>query len=140
MAPLLRFDRSFDVTLVSVEASGIYYFQDASVSEFQVYGGGGFSLYVPIAKWEETLVDDDTNRPFGSNDVSDTRTAAGVHGIGGLLYHINPTIALHMEGRVHIAQSKFTLELPTNDAGIQPLTFDVDYTGFIMNVGVSKSF
>lgn len=138
--PLLDFDRSFDVLLFSVEASALYFFQDASVEEFQTYIGGGFSLFLPLANYEESLVDDTTKQRFGTpTDETDFSANPGVHAVLGALYHFRPTLAFHMEGRVQIAQSKFTLDLPTTQ-GIKPLTFDVDYTGFVLTAGISKFF
>jgi hypothetical protein len=48
-------------------------------------------------------------------------------------------MALNMEGRVQMAQSKFEMEYETT-AGRRELSFDVDYTGFIIGLGVAKFF
>jgi len=137
---LLDFTRDFDVALFSIELSGIYYFQDASVDEFQTFLGGGFSLYMPYATYKETLTDHDTGGAYNSNDKSKFSAEAGVHGLLGALYHIRNTVAFHMEARFQITQSKFGMELPTASAGIQNIVFDVDYTAFVISVGVSKFF
>jgi hypothetical protein len=51
--PLLAFEREFNVVLFSLQASGLYYFQDASVSEFQAYIGGGLSFFFPYAHYPQ---------------------------------------------------------------------------------------
>ncbi|MFQ5511767.1 MAG: hypothetical protein ACE5EO_07960 [Candidatus Krumholzibacteriia bacterium] len=138
ISTLVSFVREFDVVLLSVEGSAIYYFQDASVDEFQTYLGGGFSTYFPLASFDETFTDDATGLPFpGGRDVSKNSANPGVHAILGFLYHLKNSVAVHLEGRVQIAQSK--IEIPAQTAPI-PLSFDVDYTGFVLNVGVSKFF
>ena len=62
-----------------------------------------------------------------------------MHAFLGFLYHIKTTFAVHVEARIQIAQSKFELPAQTI-VGVQPLSFDVDYTGFVLNVGASKFF
>lgn len=139
LRPLLRFERQFDVLLFSVDGTALYFFQDASVKEFQSYAGGGFSLYFPYAKYTEDTTDEDTGQPYGSSEQSDWSFQPGIHAILGFLYHINPTVAFNMEGRGQMTQSKFELNymLPS---GEQPLSFDVDYTGFVITAGISKFF
>jgi hypothetical protein len=138
--PLLRFERQFDVLLFSMDATGLFFLQDASVKEFQTYAGGGFSLCFPYAKYTENLTDSATTKPFpGGKEKSDWGFQPGVHAVLGFLYHINSTIAFNVEGRVQIAQSKFTLDYLTVD-GMRPLNFDVDYTGFIISAGIAKFF
>lgn len=136
---LLGFDRNFDVLLFSIDASGLFFFQDASVKEFQTYFGGGFSLYMPYATYSEDLTDFDTGKPYSSYETSQWSFEPGVHAVLGFLYHFKPTIALNMEGRVQMAQSKFEMEYETT-AGRRELSFDVDYTGFIIGLGVAKFF
>jgi len=138
--PLVRFDRNFDVTLFAIEASGLFYFQDASVTEFQVFFGGGFSLYVPWQRWSEETVVDDTGQPFSSEKRNKWTAEPGVHAILGMLYHIRSTWAVTAEGRVQIAQSKFDLEEQQTPIGPQTLNFDVDYSGFSISVGVARFF
>jgi hypothetical protein len=136
---LLGFDRNFDVLLFSIDASGLFFFQDASVKEFQTYFGGGFSLYMPYATYSEDLTDFDTGKPYSSYETSQWSFEPGVHAVLGFLYHFKPTMALNMEGRVQMAQSKFEMEYETT-AGRRELSFDVDYTGFIIGLGVAKFF
>jgi hypothetical protein len=140
LAPLLDFNREFNTTLFSFEASALYYFQDASVDEFQMYLGGGFGFYLPWEKYEESYIDHDTGEPYGSREVEDTSVEPGVHAMLGALYHVKNDVALYLEGRVLLTQSKFTIDLPTESNGIQPITFDTDYAGFVLAVGVSKFF
>ena len=137
--PLLQFDRAFDVLLFSIDASGLFFFQDASVKEFQTYIGGGFSLFFPYAKYTEDLAYDDSGKPYSSSETSKWSVEPGVHAVLGFLYHFKPTVAFNMEGRVQMSQSKFEIDYLTT-SGWQPLSFDVDYTGFILSVGVAKFF
>jgi len=136
---LLRFDRGFDVLLFSIDATGLFFFQDASVKEFQTYIGGGFSLYIPYATYSEDRTDYDTGKSYSSYETSEWSFEPGVHAVLGFLYHFKPTMAFNMEGRVQMAQSKFEIVYPTT-SGTQDLSFDVDYTGFILSVGVAKFF
>jgi hypothetical protein len=142
-APLVEFERDFNVLLFNIDATGFYFFQDASVKNFQSYIGGGFSLFFPYAEFKQELTDKDTNEGYPPGEGVQTQSQwsidPGVHAVLGFLYHVKPTLAFNAEGRVQIAQSKFKLDYPTED-GIQPLSFDVDYTGFSITVGVSKFF
>jgi len=138
--PLFNYDRKFEVLLFSIEASGLVYFQDASVNNFQTYMGGGFSIFIPRADFEETRINDSTGQPAESLAKTKWSLEPGVHGVLGFLYHVRTTFAVHMEGRVQIAQSKFSLDLPTATAGVQPLSFDVDYSGFTLAIGVARFF
>ncbi len=137
--PLLQFERHFDVLLFSIEATGMYYFQDASVKEFQTYIGAGFGLFIPYAKYTEDLTHVENGKPYGSQETSDWSFQPGVHAILGFLYHLKPDFALNMEGRVQMGQSKFELNYLT-EVGTRELSFDVDYTGFIISAGVAKFF
>lgn len=142
-APLVSFTQDFDVLLFGIDATGFYYFQDASVKNFQSYIGGGFSLFFPYSEYTQTLIDTDTGEGYppgqGESSQSGWSVDPGVHAVLGFLYHINPSWAVNAEGRGQIAQSKFELDYPTED-GVQPLSFDVDYTGFAITFGVSKFF
>ncbi len=137
--PLLRFERQFDVLLFSIDGTAIFFFQDASVKDFQSYAGGGFSLYFPYAKYTEDTTDDDTQKPYGSDEQSDWSFQPGIHAVLGFLYHFNSTVALNMEGRAQMTQSKFELNYVLPE-GEKALSFDVDYTGFIISAGISKFF
>ena len=137
---LVSFDRNFDVTLLSLEGSALYYFQDASVKEFQVFLGGGLGFYFPYQQWSETTIDESTGQEHSSETKNEWSVEPGIHFVLGMLYHFGNTWAITAEGRGQIAQSKFTLELPTASDGVQPLNFDVDYTGFSLTVGVARFF
>ena len=147
--PLLAFERTFDVVLLSLEASALYYFQDASVSEFQTYLGGGFSLFFPLATYESRTtiaIDDgmgnivDTGQEFSHREESRNSVEPGIHGVLGALYHVRNNLAFFAEGRYQIGQSQFSMDLPTSTAGVQNLNFIVDYSGFILAIGASKFF
>ena len=138
---LLAYDRSFDVLLFSIDATGLFFFQDASVKEFQTYIGGGFSLYLPYSKYTEDRADYDTGKPYNGYETSEWGFEPGVHAVLGMLYHFKPTLALNLEGRVQMAQSKFEMEyLLPEPAGSQEISFDVDYSGFILSIGIAKFF
>jgi hypothetical protein len=137
---LLEFDRDFNVVLLSLEGSALYFFQDASVDEFQTYVGGGFSLYFPYAKYSDRTVNSTTQRAYGSQEKTKFSAEPGIHGVIGALYHVQNDLAVHLELRGLIAQSKFDVNLPTESAGIQKINFDVDYTGFVLTAGVAKFF
>ena len=147
--PLLAFDRTFDVLLFSLEASAMYYFQDASVSEFQTYVGVGFTFFFPWAQYEATntlAMDDgtgnivDTGQEYSRTEESKGGFEPGVNGVLGALYHVRNNLAFFAEGRYQIGQSKFSLDLPTQNAGVQNLNFDVDYSGFVLAIGASRFF
>jgi hypothetical protein len=137
---VLEFDRSFDIVLSSIEASAMYYFTDASVSEFQSYIGAGFSLYLPYTTYKEDLTDFDTGLPYDSRDKSKMTGEPGVNAVLGALYHLRNDLALSLEGRLYMAQSKYKLEVPTTGAGNQEITFDINYDGFVLVAGVAKFF
>lgn len=149
LKPLLAFEREFNVALFSLQATGLYYFQDASVAEFQAYIGGGLSLFLPWAKYQQntTLAQQnpdgsisDTGQHYSSTETTKFSAEPGIHGVLGALYHIRNNLAFFVEGRYQIGQSKFSLDLPTPTAGIQNLSFDVNYSGFILAVGASRFF
>lgn len=140
LLPLLQFEQNFDVWLFSLHGSALYYFQDSAVSEFQAYIGGGFMFFFPVATWTETATRDDTGAPYANNEVTRTTIEPGLEGVLGALYHVRNDVALFLEGRYQIGGSKFTLDLPTATAGNQNLSFDVNYSGFVLAVGASRFF
>lgn len=137
---LLNFDRSFDILLSSLEATAMFYFQDASVDEFQSYIGGGFSFYFPYARYKEDLKGNPGGEAYSSSETTKFSAEPGVHAVLGALYHIRNDIAVQLEARGFLAQSKFEIDALTDSAGIQSLNFDVDYSGFVLVAGVSKFF
>ena len=139
-ALLFDFTRDFKVLLLSLAGSGVYYFQDASVDEFQVYTGLGFGFVFPYQVYEQTLVNTETGEAGPGRKVEEWSVEPEFHVLMGLLYHIRTTLALTAEGRFQIAQSKITLNLPTERDGLQDLNFDVDYTGFVLSIGIAKFF
>lgn len=140
LLPLLQFERDFNVVLFSLAATGLYYFQDASVSEFQAYMGGGFTFLFPWATYEETTVEDDTGQKYSYVEVEHVSAEPGIHGLLGALYHIRNNVALFTEAKYQIGQSKFRMTLPTVSAGDQELSFDVQYSGFVLAIGASRFF
>lgn len=148
IAPVRNFHRSFDVDIISLSGDAIYFFTDASVKEFQPYMGGGFSIWFPRAKYTEELTD--VFKPPGSIEPdtvvvrpkfekTDWSIEAGVQGIIGFNYYITNTISTVVEARYHIAQSTFTLNIPTV-SGNRDVNFIVKYTGFIASAGIKKAF
>lgn len=51
---VVNYNREFKSDLIVAEVSGIYFFSDAAVKEFQSYIGGGFSIGVPYESYKET--------------------------------------------------------------------------------------
>lgn len=139
--PVLQFERDFNVYLFSFEASGLYYFQDASVAEFQAYLGGGLGFVFPWAQWKQSAVNRDTGAPEPEFEESKFSVEPVLHGVIGMLYHVQNTGAIFAEARYQLAESKFDfVEFPTKDNGIQNLNFDVNYSGFTMNAGYAMFF
>lgn len=138
--PLLSFERTFNVLLFQLEGSAMYFFQDASVDEFQAYIGGGFGFYFPYSQYEEQTVNEETGQPFSSQKESEFSVEPGAHLVLGSFYHWRNDLAFQLEGRLQMAQSKFNVALPTNGAGIRNLNFDVDYSGFVIVAGIAKFF
>jgi hypothetical protein len=147
LTPSVSYTRDFDVDLITLEASALYYVSDAAVSEFQPYIGGGFTLGVPHATYKVTqIVASESDEYFTQGDVfaefeEDKWSAeAGVHGILGALYYFNSTFAITLEGRAHILQSKFPVETINEDGVPEKVKFDVDYSGFVLSAGAVYSF
>jgi hypothetical protein len=145
--PARNFKREFNVSVISIEGDALYYFSDASVNEFQPYFGGGFSVWVPYASYQEDLVDE-WYGPMGEVDSTVVRPGfektdwsfeAGIQGVLGALYYLSNSFAVAVESRYHIAQSTFGITIPTPD-GNRNVNFIVDYTGFVFSVGILKAF
>ncbi|MBI4720030.1 MAG: hypothetical protein HY770_02110 [Chitinivibrionia bacterium] len=140
------FERHFDVDLFSLAGDAIYYFTDASVQEFQPFVGGGFSVWVPRAVYTDAyrdtyysgeLVDTTIVRPeFKKTDWS---VEAGIQGVFGAHYYLSNNFAVTAEARYHIAQSRFSLTIPT-EVGDRNANFVVPYTGFIFSIGAMRAF
>ena len=137
---LLNFNRQFDVLLFTLDATALFYFQDASVKAFQTYAGIGLGAYFPYAKYTEELTDVGTGEPLPTTEQEQWDVQPGAHAILGFLYHINPTTAIGMEGRVQMAMSKFSLTFVDTVGNTETGNFDVDYTGFVLGLTVSKFF
>ena len=145
----------FDVLLFALEASGVYYFSDAAVKEFQPYIGAGFTFGLPYAKYTETMtirdVDDDPNDPGYEpifekgqklREVESDKLSfeAGVHGLLGMLYYFGNKWAFAAEGRLQMLQSKYPITILNENDEPEEVKFDVDYSGFMVTVGISYAF
>ncbi len=137
--PVYDFVRTFNVELFMIEASGIYYFSDAGVDEFQTYFGAGFSAGIPRATYSEGMTDRYTDAVIKDTKDTEWSLEAGVHILLGALYYVKNSLAFNVEGRYQIVQSKYPFVLDTA-FGPQNVRFDVDYTGFIMNIGMVWAF
>lgn len=145
--PLRTFNRTFDVDLFSVAGDAIYYFTDASVQEFQPYVGAGFSVWIPRAVYTENLRDEwappvhDIDSTVVRPEFKKTKWSAeaGIQALMGAHYYLNPTFAITAETRLYLAQSRFSLTIPT-EVGFRDANFIVDYSGFTFSIGVLRAF
>jgi hypothetical protein len=148
LLPHLKYNREFHVDLFTIEASGIYYFSDASVKEFQPYLGGGFSLGFPHQTFTESRTDADTGLPYTTpipgrpSDVSQWSVAPGAHLVGGLVYYLDDRWGVSAEGRVQLMESRFDqLQAIDPDTGqYENVSFVVKYTGFYLSMGATYAF
>jgi hypothetical protein len=148
LLPQLKYSREFKVDLFTVEASGVYFFNDSSIKEFQPYLGGGFSLGFPYQHFTESRTDVDTGLPYTDpvegrpTDVSQWSVAPGAHLVGGLLYYFTNQWGVSAEGRVQVMESRFEqLQAPDlEQGGFENVSFVVKYTGFYMSLGATYGF
>lgn len=153
--PTLDADVSFDVVMFALEASGLYYFTDAAVKEFQPYIGGGFTFGLPYQKFtrKTKIRDPDSDpgdpdyipeytpgQPLESLEKDQVTFEAGVHGILGMMYYFGNKWAFTAEGRLQIMQSKFPLTVLNEVEEPEEVKFDVDYSGFLVVAGISYAF
>lgn len=138
--PLIDYDRKFDVDLFVVELSGVYFFNDASVNEFQSYIGGGFGVGIPHAKLSETRVDTDTRLPEPSRQRERWSAEAAVHGLLGMFYYFTNKMAMNAEGRVQIMQTKFPLAILNELGEPEDVKFDINLNTFYLSIGVTRAF
>jgi hypothetical protein len=138
---VVDYTREFKVELIVLEASGVYYFADAAVKEFQTYLGGGFSVGIPHESYSETQIDTDTGEVFQTIDSSEWSMSAGVHAVLGAIYYINNTWGVNVEGRVQLMEGRYDqLQAPNEVGDLEDVSFVVDYTGFYLTVGVLWGF
>jgi hypothetical protein len=145
---LLNFDRKFEVDLFTLEASGIYFFTDASVEQFQPYVGAGFSLGLPHQKFTESRTDADTGQPYTEaiegrpSDVSEWDVSPGAHIVLGALYYFAERWGVSGEGRFQFMESRFDqLQAFAEDTGeFENVSFVVKYTGFYFSLGATYGF
>ena len=144
----LSYDRELKVELYVLEASGVYFFADASVKELQPYLGAGFSLGFPHETFTEDWVDVDTGQPYTEpipgriSEASEWDISAGVHAVGGLLYYFTDRWGLSAEARVQFMEGSFG-ELLAEDpetGEFENVNFVIDYAGFYLAVGATYGF
>jgi len=147
LLPALTFSREFKVELWTAELSGVYYFADAAVAEFQPYLGGGFSVGFPHETLTETRIDSDTGQPYTDeipgrlSEASEWDVSAGVHVVGGLIYYFSPTWGISAEARAQLMEGRFDQIEAVNEVNeFENVNFMVDYTGFYLSVGVTYGF
>ncbi len=138
-SPVLDFERTFRSDLFTIEGSGIYFFSDAAVRDFQPYVGGGFSAGFPHERFEEVRIDRDTGERTTITD-SEWSVEAGVHGVLGAFYYVTSHAAINVEGRVQVMQSRFPLQTPPSLGPPETVHFVVDYSGFFLSVGLTQAF
>lgn len=148
LLPQLEYNRKLKVDLFVLEASGIYYFSDASLQEFQPYLGAGFSVGIPHEVFTEDRTDVDTGAPFTDEipgrpaEAGEWDIHAGVHAVGGMLYYFTERWAVSAEGRVQFMEGRFDqLQAYDPDAGqYDNVNFVIDYAGFYLALGASYGF
>ena len=140
VAPGYNYSRNFDVDIFTVEVSGMYYFTDASVKEFQPYIGAGFTIGIPHEKFKEDRVDLDTGVPVPGVERDEWSGEAGVNAYLGAQYYVTNRTAFSVEGRLQMLQSKFPISVPNELGEPEDVKFDVDYSGFFMMLGVVRAF
>lgn len=135
------YDREFKTTLIVLELSGIYYFSDASVKDFQPYAGGGFSVGIPYETLDETRTDHDTGQALEPIDTDQWTVRAGVHALLGALYYLTNRTAISAEGRVQLMESQYPSTAIDPATGLEEdVSFVIDYSGFYLTVGITRGF
>ncbi|HXV13857.1 MAG TPA: hypothetical protein VEC56_06590 [Candidatus Krumholzibacteria bacterium] len=138
---VVDYSRDFKSDLIVLEASGMYFFSDAAVKEFQSYIGGGFSLGIPHESFEETQIDIDTGEVFRTIETSEWGFSAGVHAVLGAIYYLTNTWGITTEGRLQLMEGKYDqLQAPDENGVPEDVSFVIDYSGFYVTVGVLWGF
>lgn len=140
--PLIDYTREFNVDLFALELSGVYFFTDAAVQEFQPYIGGGFTIGFPHAKFDEQqTVRDGVNSGVTTEIVSDKWSVEpGVHAMLGAFYYVTNRFAFSAEGRYQFLQSKYPVDVINESGGIESADFIISYQGFYLTIGVTRAF
>ncbi len=138
-APVYDFERTFRSDLFTIEGSGVFFFSDAAVREFQPYVGAGFSAGIPHETFEENRVDRDTGEIVTISD-SEWSVEAGAHAVLGAFFYITNQAAVHVEGRLQVMQSRFPLTTPSSLGPPETVHFVVDYSGFGLSAGLTHAF
>lgn len=139
LADVVDYERNFDTVLMTLELSAIYFFEDASVEEFQPYAGGGFTVGIPFQKLSEDRVSRSTGDTSGYS-TDQWSTEAGVHAVAGAHYYWTNVWSFVGEARVQMVQSKFPISAKNENGDYEKVKFDVNYSGFSITVGVARSF
>ncbi len=138
---VVDFARDFKSELIVIEATGMYFFSDAAVKEFQSYIGGGFSVGIPHESYEETQIDVDTGEVFETLESSEWGMSAGVHAVLGAIYYLTNTWGITTEGRLQLMEGRYKqLTAPDENGQPEDVSFVVDYSGFYLTVGVLWGF
>jgi len=138
---VVDYDRDFKSKLIVLEASGIYFFSDAAVQEFQTYVGGGFSFGIPYESFTETQTNFDTGEVFQTIETSEWGFSPGVHAMLGALYYVDNQFAITSEARVQRMKGRYEQLQAVNETGdLENINFDIDYNGFYLTVGVLWGF
>jgi hypothetical protein len=142
LPPILDFTTDFNVDLIVIEASGVYYFTDASVKDFQTYFGGGFSFGLPYETYQQSRVDTDTGEAYGEPiSMSEWGFSAGVHAVLGAIYYTSNRFGISAEARVQLLEGRYDQLTTPDEVGVpENVNFVVDYTGFYMTIGVLWGF
>jgi hypothetical protein len=147
LLPQLNYDRELSVQLFVLEASGVYYFADASKEDLQTYVGAGFSLGFPHEEYTETFTDVDTGQPYTepipgrTTDASEWDFSAGVHALLGVLYYITDRWGVTAEGRIQFMEGNFDQLQAVNENGdYENVGFVIDYSGYYLTIGATYGF
>jgi hypothetical protein len=147
LLPQLLYDRELSVQLFVLEASGVYYFADASQEDLQTYVGAGFSLGFPHEEYTETFTDVDTGGaytdpiPGRPSEASEWDFSAGVHALLGVLYYVTDRWGVNAEGRVQFMEGKFDQLQAINENGdYENVGFVIDYSGYYLSIGATYGF
>jgi len=140
LPPALEFEREFNVDLFVLEASGVFFFSDASVAEFQGYAGGGSSVGFPSARFMRADTPQGGPEPIRTVEEEKWSVEPGVHAVLGAFYYFGHKWAVNGEAKIQLMQSKFSR--PVLDEQGEPVDVDfiVDYTGFLLGIGITYAF
>lgn len=125
----LQGERTFKVYLLSLDVGLEYYFVSPEPQRFSPYVGGGFAAVVPITKLSSDFTHNGEPFPTPGENVDDTEFRAGLHFEFGMNYYVSNRLALGLEGKYQMSQSKFE---------IHDGNFDLSYAGFMLTLNVTR--